>query len=250
MSQIKRQTKSMENIQESKEPKFVLVSRQGVSSTKTDDEDTPKGDCESLGLRQDYKVNDLSIKLSALLPGASQSFKEMMRNKFGKVSYEARLSGTQAVATLSSSVATLKASWDPSGLTSFTDFALLFSQYKVKKVSLRVWFPGESSVAGSGTSIFLVGADPGMAISGTPTTVTVSDLQHSEAWNAIITSKKVAEFVSNASLVPLTTDRQGFLDVSSSWSGQTCVYAAADGTSTLTAFNYQLIFDVVFRNRF
>jgi hypothetical protein len=249
MSQIKRQTKTLGSQDSKEEPKFVLVSRQGVVSTKNDDEDSPKGDCVSLGLHQDCKVNGL-LKLYDVLPGCTGPFKEMMRSMFGKKTYEARLSAVQAVATLSSSVATLKASWDPSGLTSFTDFALLFSQYRVKRVKLRVWFPGESSVAGSGTSIFLIGADPGMIISGTPTTVNVSDLQKSESWNAIITSKKAAEFICSASEVPLVLDKSGFLDVTSSWSGQTCVYAAADGTSTLTAFNYQLVFDVEFRNRF
>lgn len=240
----------MENIQEYKEPKFVLVSRQGVTSTKSDDEDTPKGDCESLGLHQDTKVNGLTKLYGAIVPASTGPFKEMMHNMFGKKTYSARLSGLATVVTLSSSVATLKASWDPSGLTSFTDFALLFSQYKVKRVLMRVWFPGESSVAGSGTSTFLIGADPGMIISGTPGSINVSDLSHSEAWNAIITSKKVASFSSDASEVPLILDKSGFLDVTSSWSGQTCAFASAAGSSTLTAFIYQLIYEVEFRNRF
>jgi hypothetical protein len=248
MSQIKRQTKIPGNVHEYKEPKFVLVSSQGVASTKSDDEDTPKGDCVSLGPRQDTKVNALT-KISSFAD-LGCAFKGMMINTFGKKTYRARLSGTQSVvAYSSSSSATLKASWDPSGLSSFTDFALLFSQYRVKEVLMRVWFPGESSVAGTGTSIFLVGADPGMLIA-TPTSVNVSDLQKSESWNCIITSKKTACFTAVASEVPLILDKSGFLDVTSSWSGQTCVYAAADASSSLTSFNYQLIFEVEFRNRF
>lgn len=207
-----------------------------------------KADCESV----DFELVEKKEKEEKNTGGVliSMPFLGKMRSLLGKSPLRTRIfSGITAVA-FSSGLATSKVSWDPSSNNEFTEFALLFSQYKVDRVKLSVWFPNEGSASGTGTSIFIIGADPGMVTTGAPGAEGTSQLSHSARWNAIVTTKSVSSFEADARDVPLVRDMRGFIDTTSSWSGQTCVFAESAVTSTLTAYTYQVEYEVVFRNRF
>lgn len=214
--------------------------------------ETPKDDCESLVYvyGDDEKLVQKEEKKVSLSLKAFGMMKQHLGAIKGKNPFRTRFASALSAVALSSGVGTAKVSWDPSSNGEFTDFALLFSQYKVESVKITVWFPNESSAAGTGTSIFLIGADPGMVVTGTPTASGVSDLTHSARWNTIVSMKSAPTFVADAHDAPLARNMQGFIDTTSSWVGQTVIYSQSSATSTLNAFNYQVMWNVSFCNRF
>jgi hypothetical protein len=196
-------------------------------------------------------VEEVKSELDKPIVRGSILLKKMMGTTMKREQYATVLSSSVVpVSYATAQAAQALISWNPTGLTSFTDFALLFSQYKVSKVEVVVWFPEQNISACTSSDVFIVGADPGLALSGSNTAPEVSDLSHSEHWNTSVTTKLASRFSANAQEVPLATDKQGFIDTTSSWSGQTVCLAESAASSTSVAYQYQVRYHVTFRNRF
>jgi hypothetical protein len=171
-------------------------------------------------------------------------------------SYPIRLSGSTTGVAFSSGVISLLALWSPLAIAEFTDFAVLFDQYRVVRHELSVWFNSNNDLttAAALANVCLVGADPGLHIS-TATSTSVADLGEIKRWNPQSTRLSAASFVTGQKTLnrmtpanPLSKD--GFLPVADAWSGQTVLFASAfGGSSTATGLAYQQTWDIEFRCR-
>jgi len=177
------------------------------------------------------------------------TFKKMSGLLAG-IEYPTVLSASVGQVSFTSGVASSLLSWNPTGLATFTDFALLFSQYRVDKVETSVWFPDQAGATlDQGAAMAIIAPDPAVAIS-TPSSVNVSDLSHSVRINPRVSTKTPFTVKWSAKEVPLAVTNKGFIDTGSSWTGQTVLYSQSAVTSSTAAYLYQMRFHVVFRNRF
>jgi hypothetical protein len=199
------------------------------------------------------KKKDLVVRHLAL-PERVYSAARHMLSSSGKV-YPIRLSNVATNASLTSGVLSLLAIWSPLSNAEFSDFAVLFDQYRVVRHELAVWFNGnnEEATAVVLPTVCIVGADPGAHIS-TATSTNVANLGEVRRWNPASTRLSTASFVTGKPTLnrapppnPLTKD--GFLPVTDAWGGQTVLYASNILTSTATALYYQQTWDVEFRCR-
>jgi len=156
------------------------------------------------------------------------------------------VNGAAAVA----GVASAKVSWDPTSTGQFSSFASLFSEYKVKAVIIKLWTTGNALGAADTPLALIVASDPGALVS-TPTFALAAESMKAEWYNGLTTAKRCISHLSDGSkapVSPLTAD--GFAKIATSWTGQTLIVAdSCDGTATSRLFNYQIIFDIVFRCR-
>jgi hypothetical protein len=198
--------------------------------------------------------HDTKSELTLVPMGAIKAAHRMLANS-GKC-YTIRISSGAASVAFSSSVVSLLLPWSPLSNSEFTDLAVLFDQYKVKRHVAAVWFVNNASVSSPAAlpEICLVGADPGSHIS-TASSTNVANLGEMRRWNPLHTRLNCASFVTPESTInrapppnPLTKD--GFLPVTDAWGGQTVVYAFNSVTSlSNTALFYQQTWDVDLRCR-
>jgi hypothetical protein len=165
--------------------------------------------------------------------------------------YPVRLSGTLASVNASSSQALLLALWDPTGLTEFGDFAVLFTEYRVICSRLTVWFPNQTTL--SAVVVMIAGSDPGSRIVSV-TAVNARNLDDSKSWNPSSTRATPLTLTSSqkdsaraVQAHPLCVG--GFLPTNSAWGGQTVVYTDVPGAGTSTSFIYQQEWEIAFRCR-
>jgi hypothetical protein len=182
-----------------------------------------------------------------------KSIKSMQSLISGVKSYPIRLSGSAtAVNSTTGDVAPLLALWNPIANAEFVDFAVLFTEYKVVRHKLTLWFTPQS--AANYANLALVGSDPAVRLTlGTLTTSAVSNLGDVKRYNPQSTTLKAIEFTSGQKLcdaalqsVPLTRD--GWQLTSDAWGGQTALFAQTLAATGL-AFYYQQTWDIHFRCR-
>lgn len=152
--------------------------------------------------------------------------------------------GPSVSVSYASGVAASKQSWNPLAVGEFATFADLFSEYKVKRIVVTVWFTTSAEK-------FIIGGDPGGVVTGTPTDA-ISNLSGSQRWNTLQTHKSAPIFGSDASKAPVAPKSSGgFVSIVTPWTGQTCMLATtASGGSTSECYQYQTCYELEFRCRY
>jgi hypothetical protein len=185
---------------------------------------------------------------------SKSAIKRMQSLLSGTKIYSIRLSGALNSVSFSSGAASALMSWSPISIGEFVDFAVLFTEYRVRSHNAYVWFPNQAGATlGGGAGVALIGSDPGSRIS-TPGALDVGDLGDSKRWNPSQTNNHALCFTSGDRLVsagvqatPLTRD--GWQLTSDAWGGQTVLTTSAPTSSSALAFQYQQEWWIDFRCR-
>jgi hypothetical protein len=198
----------------------------------------------------EYEIVEEKGEIKSLSLPAIKSMQSLIS---GVKNYRIRLNGSAtAVNSTTGDVAPLLALWNPIANPEFVDFAVLFTEYRVIKHTLTLWFAPPS--AANYAQLAMVGSDSAARLTlGTLTTSAVSNLGDSKRYNPQSTELKAIVFTSDKKLldsavqsVPLTRD--GYQLTGDAWGGQTCVFAQTLLATGLCYF-YQQTWDIDFRCR-